>query len=273
MSQKLYASTLGNPTEGKKLKGSFLRRFSRRLLRLGYLHCFFLAGSMCNAYFNVDSSYALKRQQAIQQYTEPQAVASSSFWRGLWRQDGGRRGSAGRFPKHLSTQELECVQAITSLFSFDLHPRVFQKLMPMVMLSDPWFTLRGSLELRDAWYFLSCLCESAEPVVTNVSRWSQDPNVLFMDMETTYTLRYLGTRVTMPSSVKITIEELGKSRRRVSDIEHHWFGNGPITGTISYSDNFMARGADMLRHVDGFLMSVFMSTEHLVEHWSKERSE
>jgi hypothetical protein len=276
MSYKLYQATLGTAANSGP-RPSFFRRTARRVVRLGGLHALFLAGCLGNAYLNKDQKYLLERRTALTQSTTTPGVGSALGWLKFWEWNlSGSRVSRSRslasVPSYLSPSELECVEAVTSLFAFDLHSRVFDKLMPTVTLSDPWFTLRGALELKDAWYFLSCLCNTSDPIVTAVARSTQNRNVLFMDMETMFELRYVGVRFTMPSGVKLTLEEFGPARRRVREIEHRWFGAGPITGTPSYPDTFLARGADALRHLDGFAMSVIMTTEHKVEAYAATRS-
>jgi hypothetical protein len=268
MSFKLYDATLGRSQAHPR--PSLLRRVTRRVFRLGCLHAVFMAGCAANAAFNVDHTYQLERKCAVKQAIRPQPGSSAllsflKFW--AWPKTTHRGVST---PRQLSEQELECVQAVTSLFAFDLHPRVMDKLMPDVALYDPWFTLRGSLELRDAWYFLSCLCRKADPIVTAVARSTENHNQLFVDMETDFELRLVGVRFTMPSSVRVTLQPLGPLKRRVELIEHRWFGGGPIAGTPSYPDHFLARAADALRHMDGFAMSVMMSTEHLVERYAAQ---
>jgi len=275
MSSRLYQATLGTAATRTKPKPSIFRRFRRFAFRAGCFQTLFLTGAAANAYLTTDASFKLQHGNAIAQDVNPITATSSvldtvAFWRWpIWGVGSRRRRGrvVGDVPRHLTPAELECVQAVASLWSFDIHPSVVGKLAPLVEMYDPWFTLRGALELRDAWYFASCLCDKATPVVSKVARSSvpghQDE--LFLDMETTIALRMVPVEFTLPSTVKLTLDDVGKGRRRITRIEHRWFGDGPIPGTLSYSDNFVARWADGIRHLDGFAMSVMVSAERFVE--------
>ena len=278
MSSSLYQSMLGTAATRTKPRPSIFKRFRRMVVRAGCLQTIFLCGAATNAYVATDPSFRLQHHNAIAQDVAPSTPGSSvvdalAFWRwSIWGAANRRRRGrvVGDVPRHLAPGELECVQVIASLWSFDLHPAVVAKLAPLVEMYDPWFTLRGSLELRDAWYFASCLCDKATPKITKVARSSVpgQSNDFFIDLETTVALRMIPVEFTLPSTVKLTLDDVGKGRRRVQRIEHRWFGDGPIPGTLSYSDNFVARWADGLRHLDGFAMSVLVSTERMFERYN-----
>lgn len=281
MSSRLYQSALGTAATRTKPKPSMFRRFRKLVVRTACLQGLFLTGAAANAWWCEDPSFRLQHNNAIAQDVTPATATSSvadalAFWRwSVWSVANKRRqGRVNDVQRSLTASELECVQAVASLWSFDIHPRVIAKLAPLVEMYDPWFTLRGSFELRDAWYFASCLCDEASPAISKVARSSvpRHQNELFVDMSTDFKLRFVGVRFTLPSTVKLTLDDVGKGRRRITKIEHRWFRDGPIPGTASYSDNFVARWADGIRHLNGFAMSVMVTTEKFMEGYTSPPS-
>lgn len=223
-------------------------------MRLAFAQSVFLGGCLAAAAYDVDLQYKAKHCRAVTVDTTPVSV-----WRSAAELVGLSRRS-----QRVTDAERECLQAVVSLFSLDVHPVVMNKMMPNVALYDPWFTVRGVLELRDAWTFLGYLCESATPKVTRVARVPAERDVFYVDIETDFQLRYVGTRVHVPSSVRVTLDEFGR-HRRVASIEHRWFGGGPIPGTLSYADSFVSRGVDGLRHLNGFAMSLMMNSDVVIK--------
>eukprot|EP00758_Cryptobia_borreli_P012193 Tbor_TRINITY_DN5723_c4_g3::TRINITY_DN5723_c4_g3_i1::g.20549::m.20549 len=176
--------------------------------------------------------------------------------------------------KTLPPEERRCVDAFTSLITFNTNVPLTDNFTANVILNDSLICLDGLTEMKDGWWFLSHFFESVDAQVLEVKKDVDTAgcSVLHVKYEMIIVPRILSfpctfnshaTLVTTTSSKLIDKEKKQTNiilhRPKVSVIEHRWWG-GPILSRMTDTQrNILGDVGDLCRRMNGFTLSLVMS--------------